>query len=158
MDSRIQQVKIDTAAIRQQLVDHPLYAQIDTLEKLRVFMEHHVFAVWDFMSLLKTLQMQLTCVQVPWVPVGNATTRYLINEIVCGEESDVDEDGNRCSHFELYLKAMNDAGANTAPVLSLLEAVKSGIPIFEAIEQSAAPAAAKQFMQHTFAVINWPIR
>jgi hypothetical protein len=35
--------------------------------------------------------------------MGNANTRYLINEIVTGEESDLDERGKRASYFELYL-------------------------------------------------------
>ena len=110
MSEHIKKLKQEIDPIRQQLINHPVYANIKTIQDLTVFMEHHVFAVWDFMSLLKVLQRNLTCVNLPWVPVGNPETRYLINEIVLGEESDVNEQGNRISHFELYLEAMKQAG------------------------------------------------
>mgnify|MGYP005643167505 CR=1 FL=1 len=100
---------------------HPVYSQIQDLQGLQRFSETHVFAVWDFMSLLKSLQIGLTSVTLPWVPVGNADTRYLINEIVLGEESDVDEAGNRISHFELYLKAMQQMGVIEEVPLAFLD-------------------------------------
>ena len=108
--TRIASLKAEIEPLRQQLINHDLYKSIQTIDDLHVFMGHHVFAVWDFMSLLKSLQQKLTCTTLPWMPVGNANTRYLINEIVLGEESDVDADGNRTSHFELYLAAMQQAG------------------------------------------------
>ena len=117
----LSELELEIAPIRSQLVNHPVYAGIKNLDHLKLFMESHVYAVWDFMSLLKALQINLTCVTLPWMPVGNAGTRYLINEIVTGEESDVDQHGNRMSHFELYMKAMQQAGANTNPISSLTE-------------------------------------
>lgn len=103
MNKHVEQLKTEIEPLRQQIIAHPLYAQINDVESLRIFMQYHVFAVWDFMSLLKSLQNELTCTSIPWMPVGNADTRFLINEIVVGEESDVDQHGNRLSHFELYL-------------------------------------------------------
>ena len=103
--ARIEKLKTEIEPLRQQLIQHDLYKNIRTIEDLHVFMEHHMFAMWDFMSLLKSLQQTLTCTGVPWMPVGSANTRYLINEIVLGEESDVDAEGNRISHFELYKKS-----------------------------------------------------
>ena len=76
-----------------------MYSVINDMDDLKLFMQYHVFAVWDFMSLLKSLQNNLTCTSVPWFPVGNSQTRYLINEIVAGEESDVDMNGNRKSQY-----------------------------------------------------------
>src|SRR6056297_486004 len=93
---------------RRQLIDHPLYDAIGDLASLRIFMQHHVFAVWDFMSLLKTLQRRFTGSGVPWLPANNRLAARLINEIVLGEESDDDGRGGYASHFELYLQAMTD--------------------------------------------------
>ena len=98
---------------RQILLNHSLYQSIKTVDDLRSFMETHVFAVWDFMSLLKALQTKLTCTTTPWMPVGNPSIRYLINEIVVAEETDLAMDGSRSSHFEMYLDAMQACGANT---------------------------------------------
>src|ERR1700760_2966336 len=122
---RIERLKAGIEPLRKQLIEHPLYKHINSLNELSVFMEHHVFAVWDFMSLLKALQQKLTCTTLPWMPAGNANTRYLINEIVTGEESDIDEYGNRTSHFELYLKAMAQAGASAEAIDDLFNELNS---------------------------------
>ena len=110
---RIERIRGRLAPLRDRLLRHPVHGSLGTLDDVRRFMSCHVFAVWDFMSLLKRLQRELTCVEVPWVPVGDAEVRLLINEIVCGEESDVDPRGGRIAHFDLYLRAMTEAGADT---------------------------------------------
>ena len=138
----------------EKLVNHPVYASIQSIEDLQFFMEHHVYAVWDFMSLLKALQNKLTCVNIPWIPTGNANTRYLINEIVTGEESDVDNLGQRMSHFELYLKAMQQAGASTASVEMLIEEVQAGRELTTIFSSSFIPASAGKFLGNTFDVIE----
>ena len=66
------QVRDHLATLRAGLLDHPIYAEVASVEDLRRFMEDHVFAVWDFMSLLKRLQQDLTCTKVPWFPADNA--------------------------------------------------------------------------------------
>ena len=139
---------------RQQLLNNGLYRRLDTLSDLRRFMEHHVFAVWDFMSLLKALQRELTCVQVPWVPSANPATRRLINEIVLGEESDIDLQGRPVSHFELYVQAMDECGANTAPIRRLVAAVAAGQPVRQALVTASAPASVREFVETTFYIIT----
>ncbi|MBD3750746.1 MAG: DUF3050 domain-containing protein [Sphingobacteriales bacterium] len=146
-------LKEQLQAVRSQLVAHPLYAKINHLADIRQFMSIHVFAVWDFMSLLKALQRNLTCVDLPWRPVADANTSYLINEIVLGEESDVDEDGNRTSHFQLYLKAMQQAGADTSVLNSLFDYLDQGLPIKEAIQNIEVAPAVKDFLNFTFSIV-----
>src|SRR3984957_9098254 len=137
----------------ERLACHPLYAAFETLDDLRIFMESHVFAVWDFMSLLKTLQRGLTCVEVPWTPSGFAESRRLINEIVLGEESDVYQ-GAPISHFELYRQAMLECGADTLAIDSLLHGIETGVDWETALSRSGAPAGAQQFVRATFACID----
>ena len=111
---------------RARLVIHPLYEVINDRRTMHTFMESHVFAVWDFMSLLKFLQSRLTRASEPWWPTGDGATRALINEIVAGEESDRTEDGRYLSHLEMYLEAMEESGADTGPFHRFLDAVKIG--------------------------------
>lgn len=142
------------APLRQSIIDHPVYEKIKTIEDLHVFMQHHVFAVWDFMSLLKALQQELTCVTTPWVPKGNPATRYLINEIVIGEESDVDAAGNRMSHFELYLEAMLQSGADIAPVQAVLKSLSLGLSLTQSLQAADVPIAVRDFVGNTFETID----
>jgi len=142
------------AAPRQALLQHGLYARLRTVEDMRLFMEHHIFAVWDFMSLLKALQGHLTCVQPPWIPTGNARTRRLVNEIVLGEESDITPDGRTVSHFELYLQAMEEAGANTGQALAFVERLGGSSDVESALAAIEVPDFVVAFVRHTFQVIH----
>ena len=143
---------------RSVLVNHSLYNKINSIEAIQRFMETHVFAVWDFMSLLKRLQVDLTCVSVPWMPVGNPITRRLINEIVLGEESDVDQNGHAVSHFELYQKAMEDIGADTSAINYYIKQLKQGESWKNALVNSGASQAAIQFASNTMGFVqNAPI-
>lgn len=144
----------EIAFYKEKIINHSLYKHIKTIEDLKIFMEHHVYAVWDFMSLLKSLQRNLTCVDVPWFPVGDADTRYLINEIVAGEESDLDQFGKRKSHYELYLEAMVQCHANTSSMLQLTQLLEGNTSLNEALRLSKIPKAAKSFMENTFNIIN----
>ncbi len=139
---------------KQQLLQHSLYEKVKTIEDLHCFLENHVYAVWDFMSLLKALQNKLTCTSTPWLPTGNPQTRYLINEIVVAEETDLALDGTRQSHFEMYLDAMEQCGAKTDAVLDFLENVKSTQNIFVSIKQSDLHPNVKAFLDFTFRVIE----
>lgn len=151
--TRIHKLEEELKPFRTPLVQHPLYTAIESVEDLRIFMEHHVFAVWDFMSLLKALQVKLTCVSTPWTPMGSGRVRYLINEIVTGEESDVNEQGERSSHFEMYLSAMHQIGASTEAIEALLAQIENGSPLFDCIRQ-IKPESIANFLDFTFRLID----
>ncbi len=125
--------------LRERLIHHPLYTALSNGDDIRRFMETHVFAVWDFMSLLKSLQRNLTCIELPWMPKGDPEIRQLINEIVLGEECDVDDEGPVMSHFEIYLEAMKELQCKMEPIQSFLALIQDGIPVHEALQKSDAP-------------------
>ena len=151
---RLQDLERQLVPAREKLLRHPIYAAVDSEARLRVFLEHHVFAVWDFMSLLKTLQRHLTCVSVPWLPTADVAARRLMNEIVLAEESDDDGRGGHQSHFEIYLAAMDDAGADVGPIRRLCNSIARGVPIGDALSDPTIPAAAHTFVGRTFEIIR----
>ncbi len=129
---------VDTSGLVAQLLAHPLYAAVRDERSLRVLMSTHVFCVWDFQCLLKALQRQLTCVDVPWLPTPDPAARRLINEIVLDEESDLAPDGGHLSHFELYRLAMADAGADTAPIDGFLAELRLAAAEETALDRALA--------------------
>lgn len=142
--------EFDTA--RAELIDHPLYSQITTEDRLRVFMKHHVFAVWDFFTLLKRLQSEVTTVTLPWRPRGHAEHGRFILEIVLAEETDEDIGGGYVSHFELYRRAMDEIGADTGPIDRFLAALDSGLSPATALDRLPLPGNVREFVGHTLDV------
>jgi len=145
---------IEVGDLRDRLVAHRIYRTIDGPERLRRFMESHVFAVWDFQSLLKALQQRLTCTSIPWLPTADPEARRLVNEIVLDEESDELPEGGSASHFELYLDAMRQANADTGPIERLLDLLRAGLSLDAALDRCRCPPAAAAFVRRSFAVIE----
>jgi hypothetical protein len=142
----------ELGSLRAELLNHPIYAEVGCVADLRRFMEDHVFAVWDFMSLLKRLQQDMTCVRVPWFPARNAKAARLINDIVIGEETDVGPDGGYVSHLDLYLRAMRDIGASTRQFDRFCSLAQIGVPIEMALAQVGALPHVQAFVGHTMAL------
>ena len=183
--------------LRQRLCAHAMLTDVLNLEELRVLMEHHVFAVWDYMSLLRAVQRNVVGCALPWRPSPDPAARRLINEIVLDEESDllpdhlapgsnpgsnpgsdpgiatgtapVSSDPSasgvvadaavidlaRCtSHFELYLRAMEQAGADTLPIRTFLALIDDGQPVEEALVSCEAPASSRRFVIKTWNLIE----
>ena len=142
------QVRDHLVTLRAGLLDHPIYAEVASVEDLRRFMEDHVFAVWDFMSLLKRLQQDLTCTKVPWFPADNARAARLINDIVIGEETDVDPDGSYVSHLDLYLRAMADVGASTRQ-FEMFRSLAAATSVEAGMVQTGVRPHIRAFVAHT---------
>lgn len=154
MNNNLDRIKKATELLREQIINHKVYSAIKDIDDLKVFMQYHIFAVWDFMSLLKSLQNNLTCTSIPWFPKGSADTRHLINEIIVGEESDIDSFGIRKSHFELYLDAMQQCGADTSPIEKFIEVLKNTGDFNTAFTAADTPKEARDFVEYTFKIIG----
>jgi len=151
---QINHIEQEIAPLREQLTNHQVYRTLEDLEDIRTFMETHVYAVWDFMSLLKALQNALTCTSLPWKPVQNAKTARFINEIVFGEETDVNENGVPNSHYEMYLDSMEEVGADTQKIKALVDAATSVDALFEYLEVNPLSKAVKAFLRFTFETVQ----
>ena len=134
------------------MINHRVYQMLDRIEALRLFMEYHCYAVYDFMSLAKSLQRQLTCLQIPWIPVENTEAARMINEIIVVEESDLTPEGNYASHCELYLQGMREIGADTSQLQLLLYLLREGVSYQLALEKAKVPLASAEFVRTTLSI------
>ena len=154
MNKTISSTAGDLDLVRQRMVDHPVFTAIRDIQSLQIFMEAHVFAVWDFMSLLKRLQRDLTCIEVPWLPPRDPQAAQLINQIVLGEETDSGPNGEPVSHLELYLGAMREVGANTASFELFRTALASGATLAGAFDHAAVAPFIREFTGHTLQIAS----
>jgi hypothetical protein len=140
--------------LRKALTEHRLYEHLQEVADIRTFMESHVYAVWDFMSLLKALQQLLTTTTTPWVPSADPQLARFINEIVLEEESDLNEEGLPQSHFEMYLSAMEQIGASTNAISKFIAQIKAGNNIKSAARSIGLDPAIQAFVEFTFVTIG----
>jgi len=144
------------------LFQHPIYRSIKDTRQLQLFMENHAFAVWDFMTLLKALQINLTCVQIPWTPPKDSRISYFINSIVLGEESDdmaTSDYKQALSHYNLYLKAMDEVGANSSAIKHLVNSIQNGTYWYNALQETRLkypriPVNTFEFVEFTMNVVQ----
>jgi hypothetical protein len=152
--NHIQLIESKLEPLRNQLKSHPLYSALSSIDDIAIFMEKHVYAVWDFMTLLKSLQNHLTNVKIPWTPKGKGTTARFINEIVMAEESDINELGMPMSHYEMYLDAMHQVKADTSAINLFVNAIENGNSIETAAKRIDLEAPILEFIQFTMEVVN----
>ena len=153
----INPVSLQYHVLKHQLSHHKLYCEINSRDNLKIFMQHHVYAVWDFMSLIKSLQQYIAPATVPWSPPKNARYANFINQLVLEEESDYAltnaSSSTHASHFESYLHAMTEVGANIQPISEFIEVVNEQ-GINAALQLPSIPEPAKEFMCFTFDIIE----
>jgi hypothetical protein len=152
-------VSIDQGIVsefQQALEKHSVYKSIDSTRALQVFMQHHVYSVWDFMSLIKYLQNVVAPARVPWLSTGDSDVKRFINELVLEEESDVLQQHGRelaSSHFELYCRAMEEVGADPSMVLRFVKQVETD-GLQAALDGDNIPEPSRRFCRRTFAFID----
>jgi hypothetical protein len=149
---KISSIRNTLKPLRVRLLAHEVYQQLETLDDLREFMEHHVFAVWDNLSQLKALQHSLSCPNAAWVPNEYPQSTRIINELVTEEESDRDGNGSFTSHFELYRQAMLEAGAATHQVDRFMHLVQEEGSVAKAVKKIRLPESIENYL-----CMNWEI-
>lgn len=143
---------------RKKLEHHTVFSSLTSLPRLQLFMSWHVFAVWDFMSLAKRLQQELSCTQTPWLPPRHPQAARLINEIILEEESDQLSDGSSCSHFELYCRSMQEVGADTRVIDAFIKALKTGTAYNQALKKPGIHPEIHNFVGKTLGTaLNEPL-
>jgi len=146
--------------VQKALYAHPIYDSIETKQDMKIFMRNHSFAVWDFMVLLKSLQQKLTCTNPIWTPVKNTTCARFINSIVIGEETDEIEKNKFISHYDLYLKSMQDVNADTTPIKSFVTSLSknpTASNAYKLLLKVPIPMYTKSFVENTLLTITNPL-
>lgn len=154
MNEKIEFIENELVGLRKELNEHSLYKNLQVSKDINIFMESHVYAVWDFMSLLKAIQIDLTTVTTPWIPKKNSNLVRFINEITLAEESDFDKDGVIKSHFEMYLDAMREMGASTTKIENFIDQISKSNSVQDTLANMEILPSVKEFVLQTFSVIN----
>ena len=154
MNHNVKNVIDEIQPLREKLKKHELYESLKSIEDIKVFMESHVYAVWDFMSLLKALQNLLTCTKIPWTPNLDSKSARLINQIIVDEESDLNYNGDPKSHFEMYLEAMEEIQANTLPINHFISGIKEQDATVNFINNYNIDSSIQSFLNFSFQTIE----
>ncbi len=150
----LKELEICISPVVEKIENHELFKLIISERKLAVFAESHVYAVWDFMCLMKALQRKLSCMETCWYPPVDSLGCHLVNQIISEEESDRTADGRYLSHFEMYLEGMEQCGADINGVSSFINDIRSNLQLKEALIKNSVPNSAKKFVLETFEIFD----
>ncbi len=154
MDDKLHDIVIGIQPLVDAIAHHKLFRAITSIARLRRFTEIHVYAVWDFICLLKALQRKLTSQHLFWSPPINPLGCYLVNSLVAEEESDCIEHNHYLSHFELYLQAMQQCGADIRGIRQFIANIHPEQSLASLLVSNNLPKPAQGFIQDTFEIIE----
>ena len=152
--NKIKKIENKLSSFTHDLDNHTVYSNLNNIQNIRTFMEYHVFAVWDFMSILKALQLHLTGVKIPWTPSEDPLLSRFINEITLGEESDINELGIPKSHFEMYIDAMEQIKADTTKIKNFIDYIKVGQSVDNSLNKISINKDIIEFVNFSFSIIR----
>ena len=150
----IEQIDSALFTLRNKLKYHAVYSKMNLEEKVMIFMNTHIYCVWDFMNLVKRLQVHFTSVEVPWRPTTSVQTRMLrrlANEIVLEEETD-ELEGQFISHFSYYVESIRQVqnGVISNNLTRFINDISSdSVSYQEILNREYLPTAIRNFLQIT---------
>lgn len=149
---------LEIKRLSNELASHRLYHSVHTLDDVNTYMEHQVWCVWDFMVLIKSIQMHYLCSSLAWIPPVDSFIGQEIYSILRSEEADIDDTGDKySSHFETYLRAMSQAGATREAIDRFITALQNGSQIEAALDLAQPPEAAREFVAVTLKIARGPV-
>jgi hypothetical protein len=159
LSSDLKVIQVRVAPLQDKIAEHPLLDKITDIRAVRFLMQQHVFAVWDFVCLLKTLYSRVIGCDVPWFPSQDPDSARLLYELLIEEETDRLPAPNSAghthqSHFCLYLAAMRECGADTQPIETCLERLKAGQSLDEALQHPGILSTTRAFVAQTFSTFQ----
>jgi hypothetical protein len=133
------------------LINHPLYNSIKTEEDVRIYMFNQVWCVWDFMTLVKSIQLNIVPSNILWMPPKYPELGAYIYEVLLTEETDKGYNSEtNSSHFQTYLKAMYESKVDTSSVAAFIKLLENGFDFGTATEKCGIHDEAKEFISTTF--------
>lgn len=133
------------------LINHPLYNSIKTESDIKMYMFNQVWCVWDFMTLVKSIQIQIIPPNILWTPPKFPELGAYIYEVLLTEETDKGYNSEtNSSHFQTFLKAMKESSVDTSSVDKFIELLENGNQFEIAIDSCGIHKEAKEFITTTY--------
>ena len=137
------------------LYNHTLYSSIKNSDHIRIYMHNQVWCVWDFMTLVKSIQLKLMPPSILWQPPKYPTLGAYIYEVLLTEETDNSiRQNENASHFQTYLEAMKQSKVDTKSIDKFISLLLKGKDFDTAIKNCGVHKEAKEFVENTYGFAN----